>query len=177
MNEATPLESPVIGVYDTRSGAEAAIKFLARRGFDMSTVSIVGRGVHGDEEAHGFYTVGDRVRAWGASGGFWGAAWGLLLGSAVFVMPPFGLVLAAGPITAALVAALEGIAIVGGMSALSAALARAGVPHDQARRHEADVLAGHLLLIVHGSPADAARARAILSDQAAPHSLPIHQAA
>jgi hypothetical protein len=177
MNEATIHESPVIGVYEARSQAEAAIKALARGGLDMSKVSIVGKGVQGGDEAHGFYTVGDRVRAWGASGGFWGAAWGLLLGSAVFVMPPFGLVAAAGPITAVLVAAFEGIAVVGGMSALSAALAKAGVPHEQAVRHEADLLAGHLLLIVHGSAADADRARAILTEQAAPHPLPIHQAA
>jgi len=84
MNDTLNQQSPVIGVYDARSQAEAAIKSLHRGGFDMSKVSIVGKGVHGDEEAHGFYTVGDRVRAWGASGGFWGAAWGLLLGSAVF---------------------------------------------------------------------------------------------
>jgi len=177
MSEATTHESPVIGVYHTRSAAEAAIKALARAGFDMASISIVGKGGHDGEEAHGFYTVGDRLRAWGASGGFWGAAWGLLLGSAIFVMPPFGLVAAAGPITAALVAALEGVAVVGGMSALSAALAKAGVPHDQARRHEADLLAGHLLLIVHGSPEDAARARSILAELAAPHPLPAHQAA
>jgi len=177
MSETTIQESPVIGVYDTRSDAETAIKALARDGFDMSKISIVGTGVHDQGEAHGFYTVGDRVRAWGVSGGFWGAAWGLLLGSAVFVMPPFGLVAAAGPITATLVAALEGIAFVGGMSALSVALAKVGVPHEQALRHEADVLAGHLLLIVHGTPEDAAHARAILSEQSAPHPLPIHQPA
>ena len=177
MNEAMTQQSPVIGVYEARSQAEAAIKSLHRQGFDMSKVSIVGKGVHGNDEAHGFYTVGDRVRAWGASGGFWGAAWGLLLGSAVFVMPPFGLVAAAGPITATLVAALEGIAVVGGVSAVSAALAKAGVPHEQAHRHEADLLAGHLLLIVQGSPEDAQRAREILEQQAAPHPLPIHQAA
>jgi len=177
MTYPTSDDSPIIGIYETRSAAEAAIKALSREGFDMARVSIVGKGVHDGDQAHGFYTVGDRVRAWGASGGFWGAAWGLLLGSAVFVMPPIGLVAAAGPISAALVAALEGIAVVGGMSALSAALAHAGVPHEQALRHEADLLAGHLLLIVHGSPEDADRARRILAEQSAPHPLPIHQAA
>jgi len=177
MTRAANDDSPIIGVYDTRSAAETAIKALSREGFDMAKVSIVGKGVHEGDEAHGFYTVGDRVRAWGASGGFWGAAWGLLLGSAVFVMPPLGVVAVAGPITAALVAALEGIAVVGGMSALSAALAKAGVPHEQALRHEADLLAGHLLLIVHGSPQDAVRATQILAAQSAPHPLPIHQAA
>jgi hypothetical protein len=177
MNEAAIHESPVIGVYDTRSAAESAIKALSRAGVDMATISIVGQSGDAADGAHGFHALGDRVRAWGASGGFWGSAWALLLGSAVFVMPPFGLVSAAGPITAALVAALEGIAVVGGLSAIGAALAKAGVPPEQARRHEADVLAGHLLLIVHGSPQDADRARQILAEQGAPHALPIHQAA
>jgi hypothetical protein len=177
MNALATHDTPVVGVFDTRSAAEAALKALSRDGFDMSKVSIIGHGVHEGEEPHGFYTLGDRVRAWGASGGFWGAAWALLLGSAVFVMPPFGVVAAAGPITAALVGAVEGMAVVGGLTALGAALARAGVPHEQAMRHEADLRSGRLLLIVHGATEDVAQARRILADAGAPHPLPIHQAA
>jgi len=176
MNSTATRDDPVIGVYDTRSGAEAAMNALARGGFDMHKLSVFGKGGRAEEHPHGFYTLGDRVRAWGVSGGFWGAAWGLLLGSAVFVMPPFGIVAAAGPITMALVAALEGAAIVGGVSALSAALASVGVPHEQAIRYESDVLADRFLVIVHGSPEDLASARSLLA-KAAAHELPIHQSA
>lgn len=170
-------DDPVIGVYDARSGAEAAMNALARGGFDMHKVSVLGKASPADDQAHGFYTVGDRVRAWGTSGGFWGVAWGLLLGSAVFVMPPLGIVAAAGPVTVALVSALEGAAIVGGVSALSAALANLGVPHDAALRHETAVLHDRFLLIVHGAPEDLGNARGILAAREAAHELPFHQAA
>jgi len=168
---------PVIGVYDTRSGAEAAMHALARGGFDMRKLSVFGKGGHADDHPHGFYTLGDRVRAWGTAGGLWGAAWALLLGSAVFVMPPFGIVAAAGPFAAALIAALEGAAVVGGVSALSAALAGMGVPHDEAVRYESEVLADRFLVIVHGSEEEAASARRILDAGATAHELPFHQAA
>jgi hypothetical protein len=170
-------DDPVIAVHATHAGAEAVVKALGHAGFDLKTVSIVGKGGHSGEHALGFYTVGDRVRAWGASGGLWGAVWGLLLGSAVFVMPPLGIVAAAGPITAALVAALEGVVVVGGMSTLSAALASVGLPHDQAVKYEADVAADRFLLIVHGTQEHVALARAILAAADAPQALPFHQAA
>ena len=99
MDLPTTPSDPVIAVHTNHSGAEAAVKALGRAGFDLKKVSIVGKGYRTEEHAMGFYTLGDRVKAWGASGGFWGAAWGLLLGSAVFVMPPLGVVAAAGPIT------------------------------------------------------------------------------
>jgi hypothetical protein len=177
MNEPDALADPVIGVYDTRSAAEAAMNALARGGFDMHKLSVFGKGGYPDDHPHGFYDLGDRLRAWGATGGFWGAAWALLLGSAVFVMPPFGIVAAAGPFAAALIAAFEGAAVVGGVSVLSAALASVGVPHPQALRYESDVLADRFLVIVQGTPEDLRHARHILDARAAAHELPFHQAA
>ena len=174
MNPSTIHADPVIAVHDSQVGAEAAVKALGRAGFDMTKLSVIGKGDRTGEHALGFYTLGDRVRTWGVSGGLWGVAWGLLLGSAVFVMPPIGILAAAGPITVALVAALEGAVVVGGVSALCAALAGLGMAQDQAARYEADIVANRFLLIVHGSQEDVARARAVLAVR---HELPIHQAA
>jgi hypothetical protein len=179
VNASTPSDTadPVVAVHDTNSGAEAAVKALGRAGFDLKTVSIVGKGCHGEEHAHGFYAFGDRVRVWGATGGFWGAAWALLLGSAVFVMPPLGIVAAAGPFTLVLAATLESAMVVGGVSALCAALASLGTPHERAVKYESDVAANRFLVIVHGSPEDADRAREILASVKAGQALPFHQAA
>jgi hypothetical protein len=168
---------PVIAVHDGHADAEAAVKALDRAGFDLGKVSIVGKGDHDGAQAHGFYALGDRVRIWGASGGFWGVAWALLLGSAVFVMPPLGIVAAAGPFTQALVAALESVAVVGGGSALCAALVGLGAPHERAIKYESDVAANRFLVIVHGTPAEADAARRILAKAKAGHALPFHQAA
>ena len=179
MNAATPPApaDPVIAIHDTHSGAEAAVKALERAGFDMKSVSIVGKGFHDEAHPHAFYALGDRVRAWGASGGFWGATWALLLGSAVFVMPPLGVVAAAGPITLALVAALESAVVVGGVSAICVALVSLGMPREQAIRYEADVAANRFLVIVHGAPEKADQARRILAAADASRELPFHQAA
>jgi hypothetical protein len=179
MNASTPSDAadPVVAVHDTNSGAEAAVKALGRAGFDLKTVSIVGKGCHCEEQAHGFYTFGDRLRVWGATGGFWGAAWALLLGSAVFVMPPLGIVAAAGPVTLVLAATLESAVVVGGVSALCAALVGLGTPHEQAIKYESEVASNRYLVIVHGSLGDADRARHILASAKAGHGLPFHQAA
>ena len=177
MSPASDPPDPVIAVYATHDGAESAIKALGQGGFDMSRLSIVGKGYRAEPRALGFYSLGDRVRAWGAAGGFWGVAWALLLGSAVFVLPPIGVVATAGPITAALVAALEGAAVVGGVSAISAALAGLGIPHDRAIAYESDIAADRFLLIVHGTPEDISRARGMLATAAQSPALPIHQPA
>lgn len=177
MSATTAQIDPVIAVHETHGGAEAAVKALGKAGFDLTKLSIIGKSDRTEEQAHGFYALGDRVRAWGATGGFWGVVWGLLVGAAVFVMPPIGLVAAAGPITLALVAALEGAVVVGGVSALCMALAFTGMSDDQALKYEADIIANRFLVIVHGSPEEVAHARAILAAAAAEPSLPFHQAA
>jgi hypothetical protein len=177
MSLPSTLDDPVVAVNASHDGAESAVKALGKAGFDMAKVSVIGKGYRAETHALGFYTLGDRVRAWGVAGGFWGVVWRLLPGSAVFVMPPLGVVAAAGPITAALVAALETAAVVGGLSAVSAALAALGLPHDRAVRYEADIAANRFLVIVHGTQEDVEKAREILAAVAASPALPFHQPA
>jgi len=126
-----------IFVFDTHAAAEAAIRSLGQSGFDLKKLSLVGKGYHSEEKPIGFYTAGDRIKAWGGTGAFWGGIWGLLLAPAVFVLPGLGVVGMAGPLVATLVGALEGAVVVGGLSALGAALTQVGVPEDQAIKYEA----------------------------------------
>ena len=152
-----------IFVFDTHATAESAIRSLGQSGFDMKKLSLVGKGYHSEEKPVGFYTVGDRVKAWGGTGAFWGAIWGLLLAPAVFVLPGLGLVGLAGPIVATLLGALEGAVVVGGLSALGAALTEIGVPQDQIVKYEAALKVDKYLLVVHGSPEDQEKARTVLA--------------
>jgi hypothetical protein len=177
MNPVATNSDPVIAVHDTHGAAEASIRALSLAGFDMKKLSIIGKGYRTEERALGFYTTGDRVRAWGAAGGFWGAIWGLLVGPAIFVLPPVGLVAAAGPIALALVAAFEGAVVVGGVSALCGALASIGVSQEQAIKYEADIVANRFLVIVHGSREDVDLARDMLAAAKVARVLPFHQAA
>lgn len=150
-------------VYDTHAAAEEAIRTLGQSGFDMKKLSLVGKGYHSEERPMGFYTTGDRIKAWGGTGAFWGGIWGLLLAPAVFVLPGLGLVGMAGPLVATLVGALEGAVVVGGLSALGAALTQFGVPKDQVIKYEAALKVDKYLLVVHGSAEDQDKARSVLA--------------
>lgn len=149
-------------IFNTHNQAEQAIRALNASGFDVKKLSIVGKGYHSDEKAVGFYTTGDRIKVWASTGAFWGGIWGMLFSPAVFFLPAIGLVAMAGPIVALLVSALEGAALLGGLSALGAALTQIGVPKDQVIKYETAVEADKYLLTVHGSADEVATARAVL---------------
>jgi len=154
-------------VFDDHAAAEDAIRMLSHSGFEMKKLSLIGKGYHSEEKPVGFYTIGDRIKAWGGVGAFWGGIWGLLLAPAVFVLPGLGLVGMAGPIVATLVGALEGAVVVGGLSAVGAALTQIGVPKDQVIKYEAALKVDKYLLVVHGSADDQARARSVLAEASA----------
>ncbi|MBD2721089.1 general stress protein [Hymenobacter armeniacus] len=152
----------VVAVYDTHQAAEAAVKELQQAGYDMRKLSIVGADYQTEEKVLGFYTTGERMKTWGGIGAFWGGIWGLLLGSAMFVLPGLGPLLLAGPVVSALVGALEGAALVGGVSALGAALVSMGIPEHEAIQYEVDLKAGKFLLLAHGTAAEVERAKEML---------------
>ena len=122
-------ETAAIGVYEDHAAAENAVKELKKAGFDMNKLSVVGRDHHTEEEIVGYYHTGDRMKAWGKRGAFWGGIWGLVLGAAFFVLPGIGPIAVAGPLVNAIVTALGGATIVGGSGVLGAALAGRGI-HD-----------------------------------------------
>ena len=79
-------------------------------------------GDHSEEDVVGYYNTGDRMRSWGKNGAFWGGIWGVLFGSAFFVIPGIGPLVAAGPLVVAIVSALEEAVAVGAIGALGAGL-------------------------------------------------------
>jgi hypothetical protein len=85
-----------VAVYRTHTEVDQAVKELQSGGMDMRRLSIVGKGYHTDEHAVGYYNTGDRMKYWGKVGAFWG----LLFGSAFFMIPGLGPILAAGPVVA-----------------------------------------------------------------------------
>ena len=155
-------DDPVLAVCETHEAAQAIVETLHRQGWDMTRISLVGKGTAAPEEAHGFFTIGDRIKAWASTGSLWGAGWGLLLGAAMVVMPPLGVVAVAGPFVTVLLAALEGAAVVGGVAAIAAALTEIGLPSKDAADYAAHVTADRFLVLVHGTPEEIERARAIV---------------
>lgn len=149
-------------LFNTHPEAEDAIKALGRAGFDVKKLSLVGKGYHSEEHPVGFYTAGDRIKAWGGMGAFWGGMWGLLLAPAVFFLPGLGLVALAGPVVAALVGALEGAVVVGGVSALGAALTQLGMGKEKIIKYETALKADKFVLMIHGTDSERLKAQEIL---------------
>ena len=152
----------VVAIYETHSAAEEAIKELQKSGFDMKKMSIVGKDYHTDEHVVGYYNTGDRMKYWGTMGAFWGGIWGILFGAAFFVIPGLGPILVAGPLVAWIVGALEGAAVVGGLSALGAGLYSIGIPKDSVVKYETALKSDKFLLLAHGTTDEVAKARDIL---------------
>jgi len=152
----------VIGTFSTHADAEEAVKTLEKRGFPMRSLSIVGQGYHSEERPTGFFTTGDRVKAWGEAGLFWGTFWGLLFGVAYFWVPDIGPIGASGSLVHLLVSALGGAAVVGGVSALGAALVGLGLPKNTMIKYERDLKSDSYQLIAQGMPKEVAKARSLL---------------
>lgn len=152
----------VVGIFNSHLDAEKSIKELQTAGFDMTKLSIVGKDYHTEEHVVGFYNVGDRMKVWGKQGAFWGGFWGMLFGSALFVMPGIGPFFVFGPLAIWIVGALEGAAIVGGLSALAAALYSIGIPHDSSIQYETALKSDKFLVIAHGTAGQVSQAKSIL---------------
>lgn len=162
LEQPTSNKEIAVAIYATHQDAESAIRELEKSGFDMKKLSIVGKDYQTEEHVIGYYNTGDRMMAWGKLGAFWGGLWGLLFGSAIFLIPGIGPVLIGGPLVIALVSTLEGAAVFGGVSALGAALVSMGIPKNSALAYERELVAGKFVLIVHGTQDEIARARGLL---------------
>ena len=58
---------PPVYVFKSHAQAEKVVHGLSKASFDVTKLSIIGKGYHTEED-----TKGDRMKAWSASGAFWG---------------------------------------------------------------------------------------------------------
>jgi hypothetical protein len=152
----------VVAVFADHDAAEAAVKKLAAAGFELKNLSVVGKGYHSEEKITGFYNTGDRVKFWGSRGAFWGGFWGLFFGGLFLTVPVVGHVVVLGYLATVAISGLENAILVGGLSALGAALYSVGIPKDSVLAYESAVKADDFLVMAHGSAEDIARAKTIL---------------
>jgi hypothetical protein len=169
-----PQHDAIIAVFTDHRGAETGIRKLAEAGFDMKKLTLVGKGYHSEEKVVGFYNTGDRVKFWGKYGAFWGGLWGLLLGGIFVTVTGVGPVVVLGYLAAVIVSAIESAVLVGGLSALGAALYSIGIPKDSVLDYETALKADGFLVMAHGTTEEMARAKAIL-DTSNPSRLDVHE--
>ncbi len=153
----------VVAVFNHREEADAAIRKIADAGLDMKHFSVIGKGYHTEEKAVGFYNTGDRMKFWGKNGAFWGGLWGLLFGGILFTIPVVGHVFVLGHLAAMVYGAIEGAIVVGGLSALGAALYSIGIPKNSVIQYEEALKADSFLVVGQGSPDEMAKTKEILA--------------
>lgn len=172
------MESPdtAIAAFDDHNTAENAVKKLIAAGFEMKHLSLVGKGYHTEENVVGFYNVGDRIKFWGKRGAFWGGLWGLFFGGLFMTIPVVGHVVVLGYLASVVFSGVESAVLVGGLSAFGAALLGIGIPKDSVIQYETALKADNFLVMVHGTPDEAVRAKAILST-VNPSRLDVHDGA
>ena len=79
----------------------------------------------------------------------------------------------AGPLVAWIVGALEGAAVVGGVSAIGAGLIGIGIPKDSVVQYELALKTDKFLLMVHGTASEVEKARSIIASTE-PVSVTLH---
>ena len=171
-----PKTDSVIAVFADHNAAEAAVKKLTAAGFEMKNLSVVGKGYQTDEKVVGFYNMGDRIKFWGKRGAFWGGFWGLFLGGLFMTIPVVGHVVVLGYLATILIAGIENAVLVGGLSALGAALYSIGIPKDSVIQYETALKADSFLVMAHGTAEEMARAKTILGT-ANPSRVDVHEGA
>ena len=80
----------------------------------------------------------------------------------MFFIPGIGPLIVFGPLVGWIVGALEGAVVVGGLSALGAALYSIGIPKDSIMQYETALKSDKFLVIAHGTAGEVAKAKSIL---------------
>jgi uncharacterized protein (TIGR02271 family) len=136
-------KATVIGVFATRSDAEAALRDLRAAGFTDDQVGLVARNASGKLVDEGGETYADEGAVAGAVAG---AGVGALVGLGVLagVIPVIGPAIAGGTLGVILTNAVGGAAALG----IAGALIGWGIPEEDAKYYEAEVKAGRFLVTV-----------------------------
>src|SRR4249919_2722471 len=134
----------VLGIYGTYSAVERAVETLKDAGFRNTNISMLFPANVGSKDfAHVKGTKAPEGATTGAgTGAVIGGALGWLAGIGALAIPGVGPFIAAGPI----MAALAGAGVGGAVGGISGALIGLGIPEYEAKRYEASVKKGGILL-------------------------------
>jgi len=166
----------VIAVFPSHEAADIAVKKLGEAGFDIKQLSVVGKGFHSEEKVVGFYNAGDRIKFWGKRGAFWGGLWGLFFGGLFLSIPVIGHVVVLGYLATAAISVIESTIMVGGLSAVGAALYSIGIPKDSIVQYETAIRADGFVVMAHGTSEELTRAKDVLV-KLSPARLDLHAGA
>ncbi len=162
----------LVATYPNEEKADDVVRALIDKGFQMDLISVLGKMHAIGDDTLGIYNLnaGERVKAWGKQGAFWGGLWGALAGAAgFFVIPGIGAVAAAGFIVEAIVGGVGGAVAGAGtmagaaaLSQLSVALHRTGIPEQKIEELHKDIEDGKYVLMLRGAESELEQWRPVL---------------
>jgi len=160
----------LVAVYPDEKTTEAVVRRLIDKGYQMDLISVLGKIHASGDDTLGIYhlNVGDRMKAWGKKGVFWGGLWGMLAGaSGLFMIPGVGAVAAAGYIVEAIVGgAVLGAGTMGGAAAVSqlaVAYHRAGIPEEKIESLHKAIQEGKYVLMIRGASSELDQWREVIA--------------
>ncbi len=140
-----PDNQVVVGVFETRSQADAAIHELESAGFTNEQIGFVSRDAANEENPAAEGGVQVLATADAATGAVSGGIIGGIIGAAAaLLIPGIGPVIAGGII----IAALSGIAIGAAVGGLVGALVGLGVPEEEARYYQSEFELGRTIVAI-----------------------------
>ncbi len=125
-------------VFKSQPDAEAAVRQLARDGYDLSKVSMVGCDAKQEQASTKI----------GAS---WGGIKEMLVGSGFFLVPGIGPLVVAGPLLTWIVQLMGPEVGPDKLGAMAGGLQQLGIPTDSITRCEAALKSGKVVIIAEGS--------------------------
>ena len=157
----------VAALFDTRAGAEDAIRRLQAAGFSSDRIGVAMKDTREAGEIAEATGTGDMTEEGATVGAVSGAGVGALVGLALVgstvMLPGLGTFLIGGPLAAALAGAGIGAASGG----LVGGLIGAGIPEADAEAYVSRLEQGHVLVSIQVPESEARRAREILTEEGA----------
>lgn len=154
----------LIALYENKEDIEEAVKNLIAGGIEKKDISVILKGHEESVEAVEIEKEESDIFAWTTQGAIWGGLIGALLGGAFFIIPGFGPIIGAGPLTAGIAGMLGGAMTGGAILGLADAMIEWGMGEAEARRLEKLVKDNKLLLMVHGDSDEVDKAHQILQE-------------
>jgi hypothetical protein len=156
----------IVGVFEHRRDAEAALTELRAAGFSMDEVSIIGKDAGSNVSAPGTDLQGnkasDGAKAGAATGAALGGLGGLLVGLGALAIPGVGPVLLGGAAATALATAVTGAGIGAATGGITGGLVGLGIPENKARVYNTRLNRGDYIVMVDATDDEVRRAESIL---------------
>lgn len=150
-NESKKITFPVSAVFNTEDKVEQIIGKLLNYNIARNHISLIGKNFEYKTKIAGFFTRTDVILDGLKNGAIFGSLFGsflsLLTGVGVLFIPFVGSVVAAGPLSAALLGATSGAVAGGAGAGLVSALVALGMPEDKATIYQTNLQAGSFLLM------------------------------